>query len=70
MKHCLLVEKDRGNTCRKNQGKKISRFLLANFLRGLNFYGAGCTCHWHVFAKLSLQILYVRFHQQQNYNVF
>ncbi len=43
MKHRLLVEKDRGNACRKNKEKKTSRFFLANFFRGLSFYGAGCT---------------------------
>jgi hypothetical protein len=42
VKHRLLVEKDRGNACRKNQEKKTSRFFLANFFRGLSFYGAGC----------------------------
>jgi hypothetical protein len=42
VKHRLLVEKDRGNACRKNQEKKPSRFFLANFFRGLSFYGAGC----------------------------
>ncbi len=31
VKHRLLVEKDRGNACRKNQEKKTSRFFLANF---------------------------------------
>ncbi len=39
VKHRLLVEKDRGNACRKNQEKK-SRFFV-NFFRGLSFYGAG-----------------------------
>jgi hypothetical protein len=42
VKHHLLVEKDRGNACRKYQEKKTSRFFLANFFRGLSFYGAGC----------------------------
>jgi hypothetical protein len=41
MKHRLLVEKDRGNTCRKNQEKKWSIFL-ANFFKGLSFYSADC----------------------------
>ncbi len=41
VKHCLPVEKDMGNACRKNQ-KKTSRFFLANFFRGLSFYGADC----------------------------
>jgi hypothetical protein len=43
-----VVEKDRGYTWNKNQEKKFRRFFWANFLRGLNFYGAGCTykiCH-------------------------
>jgi hypothetical protein len=43
VKHCLPVEKDRGNACRKNQEKKTSRFFLANFFRGLSFYGADCS---------------------------
>jgi hypothetical protein len=38
----LLLEKDRGNTCSKNQGKKITRFFWGNFFRGLRFYGADC----------------------------
>jgi hypothetical protein len=41
VKHRLLVEKDRGNACRKNQENKQAVFL-ANFFRGLSFYGAGC----------------------------
>jgi hypothetical protein len=41
VKHRLLVEKDRGNACRKNQEKKRA-FFLANFFRGLSFYGADC----------------------------
>ncbi len=40
MKHRLLVEKDKGNACRKNQEKKTNSFFLANFFRGLSFYGA------------------------------
>jgi hypothetical protein len=32
VKHRLLVEKDRGNTCRKNQEKKTSRFFWRIFL--------------------------------------
>jgi hypothetical protein len=35
VKHSLLVEKDRGNAC---------FFFLANFFRGLSFYGADCMC--------------------------
>ena len=42
VKHRLLVEKDRGNACRKNQ-EKNEPFFLANFFRGLSFYGADCT---------------------------
>jgi hypothetical protein len=42
VKHCLPVEKDRGTSCRKNQEKKTSSFFLANFFRGLSFYGADC----------------------------
>ncbi len=42
VKHCLPVEKDRGNACRKKQGKKRGRFFLANFFRGLSFYSADC----------------------------
>jgi hypothetical protein len=51
VKHRLLVEKDRGNACRKNQEKKTSRFFLANFFRGLSFYGAGCTSGRPVSAR-------------------
>ncbi len=36
------MEKDRGYTWNKNQEKKFSRSFLANFLRGLSFYGADC----------------------------
>ncbi len=43
VKHRLLVEKDRGNACSKNLEKKNEPFFLANFFRGLSFYGAGCT---------------------------
>ncbi len=32
LKHRLLVEKDRGNACRKNQGKKKGRFFWHIFL--------------------------------------
>ncbi len=52
VKHCLLVEKDKGNACRKNQEKKTSRFFLTNFFRGLSFYGADCTCRWNILCGL------------------
>ncbi len=42
VKHRLIVEKDRGNACRKNQEKKPA-FFLANFFRDLSFYGTDCT---------------------------
>jgi hypothetical protein len=42
MKHHPLVEKDRGNACRKNR-EKNEPFFLANFFRGLSFYGADLT---------------------------
>ncbi len=32
VKHRLLVEKDRGNECRKNQEKKMSHFFGEFFL--------------------------------------
>ncbi len=40
LKHRLYVEKDKSDACRKNQEKKPCCFFLANFFRGLSFYGA------------------------------
>jgi hypothetical protein len=47
------------SSCGKGQGlhmeqkseKKIQPFFLANFLRGLNFYGAGCTLKGLILIK-------------------
>jgi hypothetical protein len=51
MKHRLLVEKDKGNACRKNQEKKRAGFL-ANFFRGLSFYGPDCTKAFLIFYEI------------------
>jgi hypothetical protein len=43
VKSHLVVEKDRGNTLKKNHEKKNSAVFLAIFFRGLRFYIADCT---------------------------
>ncbi len=62
VKHHLLVEKDRGNACRKNQEKKTSRFCFGEFFLEVSVFTAltvfGTAQHFTTFNDDSITCLF------------